>query len=128
VLSPHVPVIRHSIPALEDLLRRQSATQTVRKSALARNDSGQNSFRSEEALYLSESRRQVVQVFEYVNGYYAIEMIVGIRQALLAIADAGRHMGIVPINPLGHALSQLVRVVFLGVKVLEAKMLPKAGA
>jgi hypothetical protein len=62
-----------------------------------------------------------------VNGDHAIEIIVWVRQALLAIADAGRHLGIVAINRFRHALAELDRVVVLRLEILEAKMLAKAG-
>jgi hypothetical protein len=127
VFSPHVPVVRHPIPALEDPLGCQSATQTVRKSTLTRNDGCENASRPQETLDFSESRRKVVEVFEHVNRYHAIEILVGIGQPLLAIADAGRDLGEVPIDRFSHALPQLDRVVLLRLEVLEAKMLPKAG-
>jgi hypothetical protein len=81
VLSPHMPVIRHSIPTLENPLRRQPATHTVRESVLARNDSGENPFRSQETAHFSEGRREVVQMFQNVNRYHAVKIVVGIRQA-----------------------------------------------
>ena len=63
-----------------------------------------------------------------MNGDHAIEIIVWIRQALLAIADTGLHAGIVAINRLRHALAELDRVVVLRLEIFEAKMLAKAGA
>jgi hypothetical protein len=66
-------------------------------------------------------------MFQYVNGYDAIEIIVWIRQALLAIADAGRDVGIVAMKHISHAFPQLDRVVFLRLEVFETKMIPKAS-
>ena len=66
-------------------------------------------------------------MFQYVNRYHAIKIVVGVRQALLAIADASRYMGVVAIDRVGHALPQLDRVVFLRLKVLETQMIPKAS-
>jgi hypothetical protein len=66
-------------------------------------------------------------MFQYVNRYHAIKIVVGVRQALLAIADGGRYMGVVAIDRVGHALPQLDRVVFLHLKVLKTKMISKAG-
>lgn len=66
-------------------------------------------------------------MFQYVNRYHAIKIVVRVRQAFLAIADASRYMGVVAIDRVGHALPQLDRVVFLRLKILETKMVPKAS-
>jgi hypothetical protein len=62
-----------------------------------------------------------------VNGDHAIKVIVGIRQALLAIANASRNVRIVAMNRFGQAFPQLDRVVLLRLKVFETKMIPKAS-
>ena len=110
VLALDEPAVRLVIAFFEDALGGDAARQRVGKAAFARDDYGKYSpHRVAEPPHFPDSRRQVRQMLEHVNGQNAVERAVREFEALLAIALVGLNAGKAPAEGFDHVGAQFQR-------------------
>jgi hypothetical protein len=90
VLLPDHPFVGRLVALLEDPFGREAPSQRIEVASLAWDDNGKDTARPQDPCNLFECGRQVVKVFENMDGENPIERVVIPRKSLLTIGDHDR--------------------------------------